>query len=78
MNAPTPTPESLIRRLNSPDNRVLSHSGYLGVSLALFGPAGEAAMCLVKNGYIAVGNYYGEAVLRINDDFTLTRLDIEE
>lgn len=57
--------------------RFIPNYGYLGVGHAMFDADRKLTDKLVAGGYIVYGNYYGIALYAINEDMTLTKIEME-
>lgn len=57
--------------------RHLSNTGYLGASHALFDRDRKPTETLSAGGYLVYGNYYGVVLCKIDDDMSLTPIEIE-
>lgn len=61
-------------------DRICRHArgGYLGLSWAITDAEGNRTDTMRPGGFVVAENYYGYAILRINDDMTLTECRCEE
>lgn len=51
--------------------------GYLGLGITIINQDGKPQTKILPGYFIYASNYYGDALLKVNDDYTITPIEVD-